>query len=604
MADFFAELKRRRIYRVAGAYAVVAWVLLQLIANVAPILDLPPWVARAFLLLLVIGFPLAIFLAWTREPEGDPTQRAATGSLDWALMGALVVVIALVSYQQLTSGFGTATATQKPGVETAREAASSLASTISIAVLPFTNLSDDAQQQFFSDGMTEEITSALARVPDLRVVARTSAYQFRDQNRDIQSIGQQLGATHFIEGSVRRAGDRVRITAQLIKADDGTHVWAENYERQLTDVFAIQEEIARAIATSLRMPLGVRPGENLVSSRAIDPDSYQQYLRAKALVRSRARGVPQAIEILEPLVARNPDFAPAWAQLAYAYGQMPNASRNVSIEALRRAVDAFLPKGEAAGRRAIQLDPNLPDAYWSLARVQVSRGKFLVAEELYSKALDLDPNYPDGLSGYGNLLANVGRLKEALAMKQQLLTLEPYVPAFNVGVGEMLWINGQNDAALARFEGLRGDAGITRDVAMIYAGMGRFKEAADALQEIDSGPNLPPAIKAAGVGLLRKAPAVPAPPESLPQLGTLGFIYLYAGAPERVLEPYETWVEAGYLASGGSDNALLWHPSYAPLRKTERFKAFVRATGYIDYWRAKGWPEFCRPVGADEFACD
>ena len=139
--------------------------------------------------------------------------------------------------------------------------------------------------------MTEEITSALAKVPDLRVVARTSAFQFKAQNRDIQSIGQQLHATHFIEGSVRKAGDRVRITAQLIKADDGTHIWAENYDRELTDIFAIQEDIARAITTSLRMPLGLKPGENLVNNRSIDTDSYQDYLRARALV--RVRGGPR-----------------------------------------------------------------------------------------------------------------------------------------------------------------------------------------------------------------------------------------------------------------------------------------------------------------------
>src|SRR5207302_3466335 len=138
--------------------------------------------------------------------------------------------------------------------------------------------------------MTEEITAALAKVPDLRVVARTSAFEFKGKNIEVDKIGQQLHATHLIEGSVRKAGNRVRITAQLIKADDGTHIWAENYDRDLTDIFAIQEDIARALAASLRMPLGLKPGENLVSNRGIDPESYQQYLRAKALFRGRIDG--------------------------------------------------------------------------------------------------------------------------------------------------------------------------------------------------------------------------------------------------------------------------------------------------------------------------
>jgi len=282
MANFLAELKRRHVYRVAAAYAVVAWVLLQLVNNVAPVLDLPPWVARAFLLALVIGFPIAVFFAWMRElaPADVTTAQAKTGMFDWALMGALVVVIALGAYEQFAPTG--ARPVQQAGVDAAREVAAKPAG-ISVAVLPFVNLSSDKEQEFFSDGMTEEITTALAKVADLSVVGRTSAFQFKGRNQDLRTIGHSLNATHLIEGSVRKAGDRVRITVQLIKADDGRHIWAENYDRQLTDIFATQEDIARAITTSLRMPLGLKPGENLVNNRDIDPDSYQQFLRARAL---------------------------------------------------------------------------------------------------------------------------------------------------------------------------------------------------------------------------------------------------------------------------------------------------------------------------------
>src|SRR5205807_5967666 len=190
--------------------------------------------------------------------------RAATGRLDWALIGALVAVLALMSYQQLAPSPGARTAQQQQATASTGPAN---AAGISIAVLPFANMSGDASQEFFSDGMTEEITTALAKIPDLRVMARESAFQFKGEKKDARSVGQALGATHLLEGSVRREGDRVRISAQLVQASNGVSVWSENYDRQLTGVFAIQEDIATAIAGALRMPLGLKQGEQLISNR-------------------------------------------------------------------------------------------------------------------------------------------------------------------------------------------------------------------------------------------------------------------------------------------------------------------------------------------------
>src|SRR5882672_1710364 len=268
MANILAEVKRHNIYRVAAAYAVVAWVLGQLVGILMPIFDLPQWIARAFLLFLAFGFPVALVFAWVHQlaPESGAVARTTTGKLDWFLAGALLVVIALLSYQQLAPSLGVRTA-QQSGLAAARAASVSPAGAISIAVLPFANLSDDKQQEFFSDGMTDEISGALAKIPDLRVVGRSSAFQFKGENKDLRTIGQALGATHLIEGSVRKAGARVRISAQLVQAGNGLQVWSENYDRELTDVFAIQEDIAKAIAMSLRMPLGLKPGETLITSR-------------------------------------------------------------------------------------------------------------------------------------------------------------------------------------------------------------------------------------------------------------------------------------------------------------------------------------------------
>jgi TolB-like protein len=600
MGNFFAELKRRHIYRVGAAYVVVAWVLTQVIEILAQVFTLPLWIAQTAIVVLAIGFPVALIVAWMIESKPHEAVASAVRSkntaVDWTLCGALAIVLLLIGYQQI--------APRQVGVETARSASFNPRLGISLAVLPFANLSGDEGQVFFSDGITEEITTAIARIPDLRVVARTSAFEFKGQNRNVQTIGQQLQATHLIEGSVRKAGERVRITAQLINAADGTQIWSQNYDRELTDVFAIQEDIATAIAASLRMPLGLNAGDRLITSRNIDPESYQQYLRAKPLVRALAQGVPQAIEILEPLVARNPDYAPALALLADAYILTPTYHRNRPVAELRRIVDEFLAKGETAARRALQLDPNLADGYFALARLEGRRGKYLSVDELFSKGLALDPNHPAGLNNYSSLLAVLGRLKQALAMKLQVVTLEPFTPGFKTAAAEMLWLNGQDDAAISILKEVPAPQA-KANLAEIYAALGRYGEAADILQDVPAAfKQVPTELIADPVRLLRSIPERHSP-QSLPRLGgTLGFVYLHVGAPERVLDRREDTARAGYFSSGGTENAFLWHSTYAPVRKTERFKAWVRTEGMVEYWRAKGWPEFCRPVGAEDFECE
>ncbi len=518
-------------------------------------------------------------------------------------MGALLVVIALISYQQLAPQKATRTTeSQQAGVAAARSASLSPAGAISIAVLPFANMSGDATQEFFSDGMSEEITSALAKIPDLRVVARESAFQFKGEKKDLRAIGQSLSATHLIEGSVRKVGDRVRITAQLVQADNGLNVWTDSYDRDMTDVFAIQEDIARKIAASLRMPLGLKPDENLVSNRTIDPESYQLYLRAKALVRTRGlKALTDGAALLEQIVARDPDYAPAWALLALAYdvtlNQQP-AYRSGSVPETRRIVDASLPKSEAAARRAIQLDPNHADGYVSLGFEQADSGKLLPAEDALKHALALDPNNPDALHRYSMLLAQAGRLKEALSIRQQLQTLEPFDLGYDVNLARIQWLNGQDDAAIAIFRVLPPGS---VDLARIYAAAGRYAEVVDVVSKVPSSAYLPGIVESA-LRILRTAPAAAASPQTLPPLGNLGFVYLSVRAPGRVLDFYEAAIDDGFLAAG--DSIVLWHPSYTAVRKTERFKAFARKFGLVEYWRAKGWPDLCRSAGADDFICD
>ncbi len=598
MAEFFAELKRRHIYRVGAAYVVVAWALAQGIELLSQIFELSGSIARPAVILLAIGFPVALIAAWMIESKPHQAVASAVHSkptaVDWTLIGALAVVLLFMGYRQLAP-------TPQAGVDAARSASLDPRIGVSLAVLPFANLSDDETQTFFSDGITEEIITALARIPDLRVVARESASQFKGERRDLRAVGQSLGATHLIEGSVRKAGARVRITARLVKADDGVNAWSSTYDRELNDVFAIQEEIATSIAGALRMPLGLNPGEQLVSNRAIDAESYEQFLRGKVALGRARFAYAEQLALLEPVVSKNPNYAPAWAALARAYRFAMLAGQITPGEEYARWRATYEPKMLAAARRAAELDPNSADVKVTLGITELGPRRWTVAEGFLLDALALDPNHGEALSFYGGVLLAVGRVKEAVAMKLRLNELEPYVPLYAGNLGEALWIGGQDDAAIAVLKDnlARSGAGARMGLMRISASLGRYSEAADLMSAYLS--NESPVVRriaAEAMPFLRSAPAKVASTGSLPGLSVASFIYLHVGAPERALDPYEE----GF--STGSDVGLLWHPSYAPARKTERFKKIARDLGLVDYWRAKGWSEWCRPVGADDFACE
>ena len=470
-----------------------------------------------------------------------------------------------------------------------------------VAVLPFVNLSGDPKQEFFSDGITEEITSALAKVPGLTVIGRTSAFQFKGENKDMRAIGQALGANNLIEGSVRKVGDQVRITAQLINAADGTHVWTDSYDRKLTDIFAVQEDIATAIAGAMQVPLGLKPGQSLVSNRTADTDSYQDYLRAKELFRARGfKNLTSAVTLLESVIARDPNYAPAWALLANVYALMPGNSSTVyvTVDEKRRAQDTYLPKAESAARKAIALDANNADAWGALGASLDQRPNQIKSEDTYRQALRLDPNNLIVLNYLAHRLRSSGRSKESLAIWQKLSVLDPLDGRIKANLAYQLATNGQYDAAVAIYMNL---ANRNIDLGAVYAAEGRFQEAADQLLRTSTG-FFPAGMVESASRLLRSAPTQLPSPQSLPKFAApqLQFVYLYVGAASRALEYPEAEIANGYLSTATD---VIWYPAAAPLRKTERFKAFMRKAGFLDYWRARGWPDLCHPVGADDFAC-
>ncbi|MBL4871152.1 MAG: hypothetical protein JKX72_09380 [Robiginitomaculum sp.] len=329
MNNLFSELKRRNIFRVAGVYAVVGWILMQVAALLENSLNLPAWFDTVITAALLIGFPIAILLAWAFEMtpagvkrtehvgEGESVTDKTGRKLDFAILGGLVVVGALiVGSRFMPQKVVTPEITVQADTLEANEVGET-DERPSIAVLAFADMSEGGDQEYFSDGMAEEILNALAKVPGLRVAGRTSSFSFKGKNEDITIIGKTLRVGHILEGSVRKQGEKVRITAQLIKADDGFHLWSETYDGTLDDIFDLQEKIARAIAAELQVLLNVGEDIRLADTRTNNKQAYDLYLQGRALIRQSFNegAMAKAVTLLEGAVALDPQFADAWAEL-------------------------------------------------------------------------------------------------------------------------------------------------------------------------------------------------------------------------------------------------------------------------------------------------
>jgi TolB-like protein len=470
-----------------------------------------------------------------------------------------------------------------------------------VAVLPLKNASGDADQDFFADGITDEIAVALTRVPGLDVVARSSIFRFKEQNHDIAAIGKAVKARYLLDGSARKVDSRVRISAKLIRADSNAQLWSEDYDTDFANIFDVQGDIAQKIAAALRVPTGLKPGEKLVRDRAKDLDAYQDFLRAKVLARARgAKPLADAAVVLEKVLAREPDYAPAAALLAYDYALTPLFERSLRTgmpDEERKVVARTIPRAEALAKHATTLDPKAAEGFVSLGYANLVQMKMLAAEDAFKKAIVLDPNQADGMHGYSQFLAAMGRIKESIAMREHLQDVEQFIINYTADTAEIYWLDGETDRAIAILQPFA--PGRTLELALIQAATGRYREAAVAVRQIQPTNYLPGMTEAAARMLDSASRAVL--PDSLPKLGNLGFVYMHVGAPERVMEFYEDEVRAGYFQP--ISTTWFWHPSYDAVRKTARFKAFARDAGLVEYWRARGWPAACHPVGADDFTC-
>ncbi len=486
--SFIHELKRRNVFRVGIAYAIATWVLLQITEVITPILDLPDWAPKLIFVILAVGFVPALIFAWAFEltPEGLKKEKDVDRSasithdtgrkLDYAIIAVLLLAVGLL----LTDKFFLKDSPDASIGEI-------IATGQSIAVLPFVNISSDKEQEYFSDGITEEILNALASVRELKVAGRTSSFAFKGQNQDLRKIGDLLGVEHILEGSVRKAGTTVRITAQLVQVEDGFHLWSDTYDRELTDVFAIQDEIANEILKQLKARLlGEDEEPPLLVSQRTDPEVYDLYLLAKQRLYARTRPtIASAVELLDQAIAKDPDYAPAYAQRGIAtfllsdsnYGIIPEAEAHVQG---KRFIDAALEK-----------DTRLAEAWAGLGLYHAERpSEHEQAIEALTMALSINPNLINASNWLQTTLAQSGNPHGALQILEQMTQRDPlYRPGFANAV-MMLGSFGQQEKAQALIDRYRSydpnDAALLRSQAVYHMDFGNaadgFRLAEQAFQ--------------------------------------------------------------------------------------------------------------------------
>ena len=446
--SLFAELQRRKVFKVGAAYLVVAWLAVQAMSIGFPAFDAPPWALRIFILIALLGFPVSVLMAWVFDitPEGIKLDASASGSKRLFAVAILLIALALGWYFYGQPSF------RRGDVTTAAHAP--VTSTVaiprkSIAVLPFTDLSPGHDQEYFSDGMAEEILDDLAQVQDLKVAARTSSFSFKGKNEKMQAIGEALGVANVLEGSVRKQGDQVRITAQLIQAKDGFHLWSESYDGDMKDVFKLQERIARAITDKLKVILQDDQKTRLVKQATDSGEAHQQFLRGRYFWNRRGlANLQDATTAFKAALAADPDYADAWAGLAQTYALIPEYS-SFDPAYSGPVIDTVSQALEAADH-ALRLDPASSRALSARAYVRcVHKFDWAGAEADYRAAIASDTHDPSARQWYGELLMYQRRWDESAVQYDAAIALDPLAPITHLSRSLNSWYRGNLEAALS-----------------------------------------------------------------------------------------------------------------------------------------------------------
>jgi len=609
--SLFTELTRRKVFKIGGAYLVVAWLAVQAASIGFPAFDAPAWALRIFILVALLGFPIALVFAWAFEltPEGIKPESGARSTRAILAVAAVLTALAFVWYFK---GQPSYRAEPVPNAVAQTNAATPAAAAVnpkSIAVLPFSDLSPAHDQDYFSDGMAEEILNALAQVKDMKVAGRTSSFFYKGKNEDLRAIGKALGVANILEGSVRKQGDKVRITAQLIRSDDDFHLWSQAYDGDLADVFQLQERIARAITDQLKAVLNDDQKTRLVPVATQSSDAHDLYLRATDVLNQRDyQRMGEAIGWLGKAIQLDPNYAPAHARLAM-------------VHALGKPeFGASDGEAEKQARLALALDPKLAEPYNALAFLARKQRRFVDARAAMDNALAREPDDASVIFYDGQLLINTGYTRRGIERLDRALAIDPllanalhwralqYLFAGNLDTAEQMWKRAgaaglsYADVGLAQVAEARADYARARALQLPYI----FKNNAvtACLQAPDvSVPIYFDGVFASDATARAKAQAVldeclAAKPEKIPLWAVLGLLRF--GQLERALQVI---AQGPTLDDAGLFN-YLWSPKRHDVRSLPAFAEFARKIGFAALWDTYGAPDLCRKNGGGDYVCD
>ena len=622
------ELKRRNVFKVGIAYLVSSWLLIQIADILLESIGAPAWVLQTIFVLLGVGFFIAVFFAWAFEltPEGVKREKEIDRSQSIApqtgkkLNNTILVLMALAIGYLLFDKFSAPAQTgpdplsrQTAGETTQASGKSALipdnaiaggkteaipdAGQKSIVVLPFVNMSNDPEQEFFSDGLSEELLNVLAQIKDLRVISRTSAFAFKGKDVDIPTIAAQLNVTHVLEGSVRKAGDDVRITAQLIEVATDSHLWSDAYNRTLENVFEIQEEISKAIAAELQVTLGTsaktgKPTENL--------EAWQLFLRGRHLYQNRGDAqLARAVELLKQAVEQDPEFADAWANLAAA-----NVVLGYNQE---EGYEDWYRNGKLAALRAIEIEPDNGFAHAVLGLLHTAAFAWEEAMREYELAIRLNPNETNSLLWKGIALMSLGYIDQSIAMFQQAERLDPVFTNVHNWLALAYSIKGDTEIMRRHSEKLhRLDPdfiGFNWTNYEIYSG--NLDAAEDLMRkdtvQLTGTDTLVVAMFSALKDPGRKDEAVKtllANEKLAEQAGLVPYLWKI-GAVKEALANYREQRERGRILRTANSLNIFWDAYNRSQLSNPAMPAFFEANGMVDYWRKHGDPDYCRVDGAN-----
>jgi len=601
------ELKRRNVIRVGVLYLVAAWLLLQLTDVLSSLLPVPESTGSLVFLLLVLGFFPVLIFAWVYEmtPEGlkrevdiDRSQSVTpeTGKkINTVIVVLLVLAIGGMIADRLIPEISVDTEVAAVDVVEEPALVDDQSDDRSIAVLPFADLSQDQDQQYFTDGLSEELLNLLVRVDELRVASRTSSFSYRDSTLDIPTISKALNVGHILEGSVRKDGDRIRITAQLIEAGTDTHVWSQNFDREFVDIFAIQDEIANAIVSALTGELGM-DGEKVITVEAATEnlDAYEMYLTARELFIAREQ-LPESIRLFRKAVELDPNFARAWAGLG--------AVEAVADEWIFGDGISHAPLAKEAAEKALSLNPDLsmPLAVLGLVLVAEDRGDVLGGLDYYVAAIEKDPKNTtawlwQGLAQIQNGFIDAGMvsLQQCLAIDSGYQNCRQHLARAYLNKGDVETALKLNNETLEHLLHSTNDAFVSAYVRngqrylALFNADGRLGSAGAPVIEWIRAIENPDADNSSGLARLKNWERQTSSGETL----------------SSVTPMFLTFRDYDYLAENpGMTSYSLWHPDGDEFRKTPQFRSVVRQLGVFKYWQVRGFPPQCKPVGDNDFEC-